>query len=202
MDLILNYQGNLAAGVDEVGRGPLAGDVVACAVILNPERPINGLRDSKVLTELQRVSLCEEIKKSALAWAIGRANVAEIDKLNILHASMLAMWRAVDLLSLKPEFVFVDGNRLPKWTYAAQAIVKGDSKVAAISAASIVAKVTRDEEMAELDTKYPGYGLAGHKGYPTPAHLTALKKLGPCAIHRRSFRPVAELLLESQGALF
>lgn len=189
----------LTAGVDEVGRGPLCGDVVAAAVILDPNRPITGLNDSKKLTEKRRERLFDEIQQNALAFCIARASVAEIDELNILHASMLAMSRAVDGLqrageSVKPEFVLVDGNRLPKWHYPSEAVVKGDSKVPAIAAASILAKVCRDREMCELDKEYPGYGLAGHKGYPTKVHLEALKTLGVTDIHRRSYGPVKALL--------
>lgn len=194
----LNYSGRLLAGVDEVGRGPLAGDVVACAVMLDPDRPIPGLRDSKALTEARREALAEEIKAGALAWSLGRCSVEEIDRLNILQASMLAMWRAVDGLALRPEFVAVDGNRLPKWTYSAQAVVKGDARVEVISAASIIAKVTRDQELVALGQAYPGYGFDVHKGYPTPQHLAALAKLGPCAAHRRSFAPVRRLLQEPE----
>lgn len=184
------------AGVDEVGRGPLAGDVVAAAVILNPERPIPGIADSKQLSEEQREALYPAIIEHALSWAVARASVAEIDRLNILHASMLAMKRAVTALTMQPEFVYVDGNRLPRWRYASEAVVKGDSTIASIAAASIVAKVTRDRELVALDARYPGYGLAQHKGYPTPFHLEALRQLGPCKIHRRSFAPVAQALLQ------
>ena len=180
----------LLAGVDEVGRGPLAGDVVAAAVILNPARPIAGLADSKVLSERKREALYPLIVERAQAFCVARASVDEIDRLNIFHATMLAMTRAVAGLGVEPEFVVVDGNRLPKWRYQSRAIVKGDSRVAAISAAAILAKVTRDREMAALDALYPGYGFAAHKGYGTARHLEALEKLGPCAIHRRSFRPI------------
>lgn len=182
----------LLAGVDEVGRGPLAGDVVTAAVILDPERPITGLADSKKLSEKRRQSLYHEIKEKALHWTLGRASVAEIDDINILQATMLAMVRAVDGLAVTPELVLVDGNRLPRWDYKAQAVVGGDGQIAAISAASIIAKVTRDAELAELDTQYPGYGFAAHKGYGTAQHLVALKSLGPCPVHRQSFRPVRE----------
>lgn len=182
----------LLAGVDEVGRGPLAGDVVTAAVILDPERPITGLADSKKLSEKRRQSLYHEIKEKALHWSLGRASVAEIDEINILQATMLAMVRAVDALAVTPELVLVDGNRLPRWRYKAQAVVGGDGQIAAISAASIIAKVTRDAELAELDTHYPGYGFAAHKGYGTAQHLAALKSLGPCPVHRQSFRPVSE----------
>lgn len=184
------YQGHLLAGVDEVGRGPLAGDVVAAAVILDPLQPIDGLADSKKLTEKKRLVLADEIRAKALAWCVARATVAEIDQLNILHASMLAMQRAVAGLSLAPEYVLVDGNRLPKLQVPGEAVVKGDSRVPCISAASILAKVVRDQEMVELDALYPGYGLAVHKGYPTPLHLEAIERLGVSPIHRRSFAPV------------
>ncbi len=182
----------LLAGVDEVGRGPLAGDVVTAAVILDPDQPIAGLADSKKLSEKRRQSLYHEIKEKALYWTLGRASVAEIDDINILQATMLAMVRAVDSLAITPKLVLVDGNRLPKWDYKAQAVVGGDGRIAAISAASIIAKVTRDAELAELDTLYPGYGFAAHKGYGTAQHLTALQELGPCPVHRQSFRPVRE----------
>lgn len=184
----------VVAGTDEVGRGPLAGDVVAAAVILDPARPIIGLDDSKKLSSKQRQQCFEQIQQKAQAYAVARASVAEIDGLNILQASLLAMHRAVALLRLQPEFVYVDGNHCPQWQYRSQAIIKGDSLVPAIAAASVLAKVTRDAEMIELEDCYPGYGFAQHKGYPTPAHLAALKQLGPCAIHRRSFAPVARLL--------
>ena len=194
----------LTAGVDEVGRGPLCGDVVAAAVILDPAQPIAGLNDSKKLTEKRREALFDEICGKALAFCVARASVEEIDRLNILHASMLAMTRAVEGLQrqgqvVTPELVLVDGNRLPRWSYRAQAIVKGDSKVAAIAAASILAKVVRDREMCELDVRYPGYGLAGHKGYPTKAHLEALRTLGVTPIHRRSYAPVRALLESAQS---
>lgn len=184
------YQGHLLAGVDEVGRGPLAWDVVTAAVILNPENPVEGLNDSKKLTEKRREYLFEEIQLKAKSWCIARASVAEIDTLNILQASLLAMKRAVDGLSITPEYVLVDGNKLPKWNYASEAVVKGDSRVAAISAASILAKVTRDREMCALDSDYPGYGFAGHKGYPTKVHLEALDRLGVSPVHRVSYAPV------------
>jgi ribonuclease HII len=188
------------AGVDEVGRGPLAGDVVAAAVILDPQNPIVGLADSKQLSEQQRDALYPEILAKALSWAIARASVAEIDSLNILQASLLAMTRAVQALHLQPTFVYVDGNRCPRWRYASEAVVKGDSKIAAIAAASIIAKVTRDRELVALDAAYPGYGLAQHKGYPTAQHLAALQHLGVSPIHRRSFGPVAaRLQLASAG---
>ena len=184
----------LVAGVDEVGRGPLAGDVVAAAVILDPQRPIAGLADSKKLSEAQRERLYPQILANALAWAVARASVEEIDRLNILHASLLAMTRAVMALATQPDFVYVDGNRCPKWRYASEAIIKGDSRIAEIAAASIIAKVTRDRELVALDSVYPGYGLARHKGYPTKDHIEALHQLGVTAIHRRSFAPVAQVL--------
>jgi ribonuclease HII len=191
----------IVAGTDEVGRGPLAGDVVAAAVILNPKVPISGLADSKKLSPRQRQRCCTQIMGNSLAYAVARASVAEIDKLNILQASLLAMWRAVEALALQPEFVYVDGNRCPHWQYASKAIVKGDSLVAAIAAASVLAKVTRDREMAEMEADYPGYGFAQHKGYPTKMHLAALAALGPCAIHRRSFAPVARRLGNSNSRI-
>jgi len=184
----------LIAGVDEVGRGPLAGPVVTAAVILDPARPISGLADSKVLSEARREALYDEIRGKALAWAIGRAEVEEIDDINILQATLLAMQRAVAALPLPPQHVLVDGNRCPALPCSAEAIIKGDGCVPVISAASILAKVTRDREMVELDRCYPGYGLAGHKGYPTKAHMAALAELGVTPIHRRSFAPVRRLL--------
>lgn len=187
---VSRYLGVLFAGCDEVGRGPLAGDVVAAAVILDPHNPIEGLDDSKKLTEKKRELLFDEIKLKAKSWCIARASVAEIDSLNILQASLLAMTRAVQGLHVQPEHVLVDGNKLPKWHYSAEAVVKGDSRVAAISAASILAKVVRDREMVELDKQYPGYGLADHKGYPTKVHMEALDKLGITPIHRTSYAPV------------
>lgn len=191
---ILRYSGRLLAGVDEVGRGPLAGDVVAAAVILDASKPVQGLADSKKLSEKKREDLYRAIVDRALCWHVGRASVAEIDSLNILQASLLAMRRAVEGLKITPEFVAVDGNRLPAWSYATQAIIGGDARVPVIGAASIIAKVTRDREMTTLADRYPGYGFAVHKGYGTPHHLTALRKLGPCPAHRHSFRPVRELV--------
>jgi ribonuclease HII len=187
------------AGVDEVGRGPLAGPVVAAAVILDPERPVEGLKDSKKLTAKRREALAEQIRERALAWSLGRAEVQEIDRINILQASLLAMQRAVDGLSLAPELVLVDGNRCPQIAYPSRAVVKGDSLVPAISAASIIAKVSRDREMVELDSRYPGYGLANHKGYPSKAHLDALQALGVTPAHRRSYSPVRRLLQGDRG---
>lgn len=188
------YAGDLLAGVDEVGRGPLAGDVVTAAVILDPRQPIAGLNDSKKLSESTREKLFDEICAKAKSFAIARASVAEIDELNILQATLLAMKRAVEALAIQPEHVLVDGNKLPRWHYSAEAIVQGDARVAAIAAASILAKVTRDREMVELDRIYPGYGLAEHKGYGTKVHLEALRRLGATPIHRRSFAPVREQL--------
>jgi len=182
-------------GVDEVGRGPLAGPVVAAAVILDPARPIAGLADSKKLTARRREALAAEIRDKSLAWSLGRAEVAEIDTLNILHASLLAMRRAVEGLAMVPAEALVDGNRIPPGlACAARAIVGGDASEPAISAASIIAKVARDAEMVALDAQYPGYGLASHKGYPTRAHLDALQLLGVSPIHRRSFAPVRRCL--------
>lgn len=185
----------LTAGVDEVGRGPLAGPVVAAAVILNAEKPIDGLRDSKQLAKKRREYLAELIKESALSWALGRAEVEEIDSINILQASLLAMRRAVQGLHIQPEYILVDGNRCPEGLpCASEAIIKGDQKVACISAASIIAKVARDNEMEKFDIEFPGYGFAEHSGYPTRQHLQALQDIGVSPIHRRSFRPVANAL--------
>lgn len=184
----------LIAGVDEVGRGPLAGPVVAAAVILDPKRPIDGLADSKKLTQKRREQLAVTIREQALCWALGRAEVDEIDRLNILHASLLAMRRAVETLSVAPGHALIDGNRCPDLPCSAEAVVGGDATVASISAASILAKVARDREMVELDSRYPGYGLARHKGYPTKVHLEALLTLGVSPIHRTSFAPVRRLL--------
>ncbi|MDP3846582.1 MAG: ribonuclease HII [Pseudomonas sp.] len=184
----------LVAGVDEVGRGPLCGAVVTAAVILDPARPILGLNDSKKLTAVRREQLFDEICEKSVAWCIARAEVEEIDQLNILHATMLAMQRAVAGLSVTPKLALIDGNRCPQLDVPSAAVVKGDSQVPAIAAASILAKVSRDREMQALDLQYPGYGIAGHKGYPTPAHLEALQRLGPTPIHRRSFAPVRKLL--------
>ena len=184
----------LVAGVDEVGRGPLAGAVVTAAVILDPGRPIAGLRDSKALTPARREALAEVIRAQALAWALGRAEVEEIDRLNILWATLLAMERAVLALPVRPDRVLVDGDRCPAVPFPVEAVVGGDASVPCISAASILAKVTRDRELVELDALYPGYGFARHKGYPTREHLEALARLGPSPVHRRSFGPVARVV--------
>jgi ribonuclease HII len=184
----------LMAGVDEVGRGPLAGPVVAAAVILNKECYIEGIKDSKQLTASKRRYLDLEIRDKALAVAIGLAEVEEIDRLNILQAALLAMHRAVEALMLQPTLVLVDGNRCPKWSYESHAIIGGDQKVSAISAASIVAKVHRDQIMIDYHQQFPQYGFNQHMGYGTLLHRQALKQHGPCAIHRRSFSPVREAL--------
>lgn len=185
----------LFAGVDEVGRGPLVGAVVTAAVILDPKIPIIGLTDSKKLSEKKRRLLAEEIKEKALAWALGRAEPTEIDRLNILHASLLAMTRAIKSLKIRPHFVLVDGNRLPpNLDLPAQAVIKGDMLVAEISAASILAKVARDQEMDDMDRLYPEYGFAQHKGYPTKLHLEKLAQLGALPQYRRSFAPVRKVL--------
>ena len=182
------------AGVDEVGRGPLVGAVVTAAVILDPNNPIVGLADSKKISEKKRLMLYREIKEKALAWAVGRADVEEIDRLNILHATMLAMQRAVAGLSIQPDYVLIDGNRCPALPMPAQAVVKGDSIVPEISAASILAKVTRDHEMTQLAERHPEYGFEQHKGYPTAKHLEQLSRLGPIPEHRKSFAPVRNIL--------
>jgi len=183
-------------GVDEAGRGPLAGSVFAAAVILDPARRIRGLADSKVLREEVRDELAVKIRERSFAWAVALATPGEIDELNILRASLLAMRRAVEALALLPEEVCVDGLYTVEVSCPCRAIVKGDGKVAAIAAASILAKTARDAYMTELDARYPGYGFASHKGYSTPEHLAALKSLGPCEIHRRSFEPVRVALQE------
>ncbi|KNZ82725.1 ribonuclease HII [Providencia stuartii] len=185
---------NLIAGVDEVGRGPLVGAVVTAAVILDPKNPIIGLTDSKKLTEKKREKLFVEIQEKALCWCIGRAEPEEIDEINILHATMLAMQRAVAGLSITPDFVLVDGNRCPILSMPSQAVIKGDSLVQEISAASILAKVVRDREMVELDKAYPEYGFAKHKGYPTAYHLEKLAQFGATKFHRKSFAPVRRAL--------
>lgn len=185
---------HLVAGVDEVGRGPLVGAVVTAAVILDPAKPIIGLADSKKLSEKRRNALYDEIVEKALSWSLGRAEPEEIDQLNILHATMLAMQRAVAGLCVVPEYVLIDGNRCPALPIPSLAVVKGDSRVAEISAASIIAKVTRDREMAELDLSFPQYGFAQHKGYPTAFHLEKLAEHGATEHHRRSFAPVKRAL--------
>ncbi len=185
---------HLVAGVDEVGRGPLVGAVVTAAVILDPAQPIKGLADSKALSEKRRLALFDEIVEKALSWSLGRAEPEEIDRLNILHATMLAMQRAVAGLNVVPEYVLIDGNRCPSLPMPSLAVVKGDSRVAEISAASILAKVTRDREMVELDARFPQYGFAQHKGYPTAFHLERLAEHGATEHHRRSFAPVKRSL--------
>ena len=187
-------------GVDEAGRGPLAGPVTAAAVMLDPERPIDGLRDSKKLTAAARERLADAIRERAAAWCVAEASVAEIDQLNILQATMLAMQRAVAGLGRAPDDVMVDGNRCPNWAWRSQAGVKGDDKIAAIAAASILAKTTRDAFMCRLHAEYPAYGFAQHMGYGTAAHLNALKAHGACPQHRKSFAPV-KLVLD-QARLF
>ncbi len=187
-------------GVDEAGRGPLAGAVYAAAVMLDPARPIAGLNDSKKLSEKARERLAFIIRAESLAWAVAYATVEEIDRLNILQATMLAMQRAVAGLKARPQAVWVDGNRCPDWDYPSRAIVEGDAKVAAISAASILAKTARDAAMRELHARYPQYNFAGHKGYGTAAHLKAIRQHGPCPEHRQSFSPVKQML--AQGVLF
>jgi len=185
---------NGSAGVDESGRGPLAGPVLAGAVILDPDNPINGLADSKKLSHKQRRRLATEIQRSAVGWALGRAEVQEIDTLNILNAAMLAMQRAVMALPVSPTYVFVDGNTMPQLPYPTRAIIGGDATVAEISAASIIAKVARDEEMVKLDYLYPEYGFSKHKGYATAAHLLNLKEYGVSPVHRLSFKPVSDVM--------
>ena len=182
------------AGIDEAGRGPLAGPVVAAAVILDARDPVAGLADSKRLCHARRLRLSAEIKARALAWAVAEAGVEEIDRLNILNASLLAMQRAVESLAIAPELALVDGLQTPAVRCPAQAVVRGDSRIPAISAASIIAKVERDRQMTALEDRYPGYGFAAHKGYPTRRHLAALARLGVTAIHRRSFAPVKKLI--------
>jgi len=186
--------GVLIAGVDEAGRGPLAGPVMAAAVILDPHRPITGLADSKTLPESRREELAREIRACAIAWAVASASVEEIDRLNILQASLLAMKRAVAALDPAPTEALIDGNRTPQLACAARAIVRGDATEPAISAASILAKVARDAEMCVLDRRFPGYDFSRHKGYPTSKHLVALERLGVSPVHRRSFGPVRRLL--------
>lgn len=203
-DLIGNAGTPLAtadvAGVDEVGRGPLAGPVVAAAVVLDPVHPIAGLKDSKVLPPAEREVLAAAIRERAVAWALGRAEVAEIDRINILRASLAAMQRAVAALSVVVRVAYVDGNIAPALPCPAVAVVGGDAKVPAISAASIVAKVARDAEMVAVAAQYPEYGFACHKGYATPRHLAALRRFGPTPLHRRSFAPVAERVAAAQAS--
>ncbi|HIF5877456.1 TPA: ribonuclease HII [Vibrio parahaemolyticus] len=184
----------LIAGVDEVGRGPLVGDVVTAAVILDPNNPIEGLNDSKKLSEKKRLALLPEIKEKAIAWAVGRCSPEEIDELNILQATMVAMQRAIAGLKVQPDLALIDGNRCPELPMDSQAVVKGDLRVAEISAASIIAKVVRDQEMEELDKQYPQFGFAKHKGYPTKAHFEAIEQHGVISEHRKSFKPVKKAL--------
>jgi ribonuclease HII len=191
----------LIAGVDEAGRGPLAGPVVAAAVIFHSDRIPEGLRDSKKLSEKRREALSEQIRQTALAWSFGRCEVSEIDEFNILQASLIAMERAVAALSVAPDHVLVDGNRLPRFECTAEAIVKGDTKIAEISAASIIAKVERDQEMMVLHERFPEYGFDRHKGYPTAHHRNALMQYGVTEHHRQSYRPVQEALSEFAGEL-
>mgnify|MGYP006159922145 CR=1 FL=1 len=195
MDILsIKYKNLLLAGVDEVGRGPLAGDVIAAAVILDPKVTILGLADSKKISEKNRQKLAVDIKDKSLCWSIARSTIEEIDLYNILEATMMAMKRAVDGLKIIPEHVLVDGNRLPSWHYSSESIVNGDDNVSSISAASIIAKVYRDKEMCEFDNLYPGYDFFSHKGYGTKKHLEAIKRLGPSALHRKSFEPVKSMI--------
>jgi ribonuclease HII len=195
--------GRLACGVDEAGRGPLAGPVYAAAVILDPARRIRGLDDSKQLAADVRLELAERIRSRALAWAVASASVEEIDALNILQASLLAMRRAVAALAMAPDLALIDGVHCPRLPMPARGIVDGDARVKAISAASILAKTDRDAEMVRLAARYPQYGFERHKGYPTPEHLALLRRFGPCEVYRRSFAPVRALLSGGeQGALF
>ena len=193
-DVMLEDSADLIAGVDEAGRGPLAGPVVAAAVILDPMRPIAGLKDSKQLTEETREQLAPIIKERALDWSVAHATVEEIDELNILQATMLAMKRAVAGLTVRPNLVLVDGNRVPHLDIAVNAVVGGDETVAAISAASIIAKTTRDHWLMDLDRQYPEYGFAKHKGYGTAEHMAAIEKYGPLSVHRKSFGPIKKLI--------
>lgn len=199
MNTFIYSRHQLVAGVDEVGRGPLAGAVVTAAVILDATHPISGLADSKRLSETRRRQLAEQIEVRALAWSLGRAEVEEIDQLNILQATLLAMQRAVAGLAITPERVLIDGNCCPPLPMPAQAVVKGDSRVAEISAASILAKVARDTEMQILNQQFPHYGFARHKGYPTAQHLAMLARYGACPQHRRSFAPVRRALQQHGG---
>ena len=190
----LDFASGRVAGVDEAGRGPLAGPVIAAAVILDPARPIEGLDDSKRLAPDTRERLAAAIRARALAWAVGRAGVDEIDRHNVLQATLLAMARAVAALRPRPDYALVDGDRWPPLPCPGETVVGGDAREPAIAAASILAKTVRDAEMVALDRRFPGYGFAAHKGYATPAHLEALRRLGPCPAHRRSFAPVRALL--------
>ncbi|MET3116380.1 ribonuclease HII [Undibacterium sp. GrIS 1.8] len=194
---LFDYEGELICGVDEAGRGPLAGPVMAAAVILNPAHPIAGLRDSKKLSEARRDQLAIEIKQYALAWSIAECSEQEIDELNILQATMLAMRRAVEGLAIQPTLALIDGNRCPVMSVRSEAIVKGDDKVQAISAASILAKTARDHRLAQLHLQYPQYALDQHKGYPTALHLALLREHGVSPIHRKSYAPVRALLSSS-----
>ena len=191
----LSIPPGLVCGIDEAGRGPLAGPVVAAAVILDPARPIAGLDDSKKLSEKKRVLLAELIRREAVSWAVAEASVEEIDRLNILQATFLAMQRAVAALAVRPESALVDGNRCPRLDVPVEAVVKGDGKIASIAAASILAKTARDAGMLDLHTLYPQYGFDRHMGYPTAAHFAALNEHGASPVHRRSFGPVAQLSL-------
>lgn len=195
-DDFIRPEANFIAGVDEVGRGPLVGAVVTAAVILDPNNPIIGLTDSKKLTDKKRQALSIEIKEKALAWCLGRSEPEEIDQINILQATMVAMQRAVSGLQVTADYVLVDGNRCPDFGLPCQSVVKGDLKVAEISAASIIAKVARDDEMLALDKLYPEYGFASHKGYPTKAHFEKIAQHGVLNCYRKSFKPVAKIILE------
>lgn len=195
-EIVIEYDGHLIAGVDEVGRGPLIGSVVAAAVILDPACPIEGLTDSKCLSAARREAFDVQIRECALAFAIAEASPQEIDTLNIFHATHLAMRRAIDALTTSAEYLLVDGNRLPGHACPGQAVVKGDLRHPSISAASILAKVARDAQMVALDARYPEYGFGRHKGYPTPEHLEALVRHGPLLEHRRSFAPVRNRLIQ------
>lgn len=195
---IKDFEKGYIAGVDEVGRGPLVGEVVTAAVILDPQRPLVGLADSKQLSAKQRQILEPQIKQQAICWSIASASVAEIDQYNILQATLLAMRRAVMALSIPPDFVLVDGNQMPDLPMPAQTVVKGDQQIPAISAAAILAKVARDAQMLALDQRYPHYGFAQHKGYPTKMHLQALQQYGVTEFHRTSFKPVAQVLTDQR----
>jgi len=199
MPSLFGHDGHVICGVDEAGRGPLAGPVFAAAVILDPDRPIDGLRDSKKLNEAQRDTLAEQIRERALAWCIAQSSEEEIDRLNILHATMLAMRRAIEGLSVTPTLALIDGNRCPVVNVLTEAIVKGDDKVPAISAASILAKTARDAALMELHAAYPQYAFDLHKGYPTPLHLERLRQHGASPVHRKSYAPVREALASGAG---